>query len=43
MRIQQTDRVLKESKYARHDARVHTQTNVFTRVWRAITKLFRRR
>jgi hypothetical protein len=43
MRIQQTDRVLKESRYARHDARVHAQTNVFARVWRAIVNLFRHR
>jgi len=43
MRIQQTDRVLKESKYARHDARVHTKPNVIARLWRAITNLFRRK
>ena len=43
MRIQQTDRVLKESKYARHDARVHKRPNVLVRVWRAIVNLFRRK
>lgn len=43
MRIQQTDRVLKESRYARHDARIHEQPNVFARVWRAIINLFRRK
>jgi len=43
MRIQQTDRVLKESKYARHDSRVHAKPNVFVRVWRTIVNLFRRK
>lgn len=49
MRIQQTDRILKESRYARHSAESHAndrETNVLSRAWRAVsavpTRLFRR-
>lgn len=49
MRIQQTDRILKESRYARNSHETHSHehgSNVVSRAWRAMTalpsKLFRR-
>ena len=49
MRIQQTDRILKESRYVRHAVEAQANdrdTNVFSRAWRAVsalpTRLFRR-
>jgi len=50
MRIQQTDRILKESRYARHSAaEVHSndrESNVLSRAWKAVaalpSRLFRR-
>ncbi len=47
MRIQETDRILKESRYARHAAaQQHHEEGVLSRAWRAVssklTGLFRR-
>jgi hypothetical protein len=40
MRIQETDRILKEARYARHDARVHERrAGVLARVWKALKRL----
>ena len=45
MRIQETDRILKESRYARHTHTIHeSEEGVMNRVWRALsglTRLFR--
>ena len=42
MRIQETDRILKESRYARHAAGQQEQQNpnVFSKVWRMVSSLF---
>jgi hypothetical protein len=44
MRIQDTDRILKEARYARNSvAAQQTQpAGVFSRAWHAVTKLFRK-
>jgi hypothetical protein len=45
MRIQETDRILKESRYARNAAAAEQQNQhqgVVSRAWHAVTKLFRR-
>jgi len=44
MRIQETDRILKESRYARHDNTVHTTPagGVLSRAWHAVTHLFKK-
>jgi len=44
MRIQQTDRILKEARYARHDHAMHDRVRggLWTRVWRSLTGIFRR-
>lgn len=45
MRIQETDRILKESRDSRraHSASAEEQHgNVFTRAWHAVTKVFKR-
>jgi hypothetical protein len=39
MRIQETDQILKESKYARKAAPVHR--GFFARLWHSLTGLFR--
>ncbi len=41
MRIQETDRVLKESRYSRHANAIHEHDHdgVLARVWRSITSL----
>jgi hypothetical protein len=42
MRIQQTDRILKESRAARHSRELHEHehdTNAVTRAWRTLTSL----
>lgn len=42
MRIQQTDRILKESRYARSSHEQHSHehdSNVVSRAWRAMTAL----
>lgn len=43
MRIQQTDRILKESRYARHTQAMHDQgrLNMVQRVWRALSGIFK--
>jgi hypothetical protein len=45
MRIQETDRILKESRYARNAA-AHTEqqhpSGMMSRAWHAVTKLFRK-
>ncbi len=43
MRIQETDRILKEARYARHAAQLHEEhPNAVTRVWRKLTGIFKR-
>jgi hypothetical protein len=40
MRIQETDRILKESRYARHSAsQQHEDEGVVSRAWKAVTSL----
>jgi hypothetical protein len=44
MRIQQTDRILKESRYARHSHEAEErangrESNVLSRAWRAVAAL----
>ena len=41
MRIQETDRVLKESRYARRPA-PHEEQGVIARAWHKIMELFRK-
>jgi hypothetical protein len=44
MRIQQTDKILKEARNARHNNKIHTEpVGVMTRIWRSVTSLFGRR
>ena len=43
MRIQETDRILKESRYARNAAAASEQqhhSGIVSRMWHAVTKLF---
>lgn len=41
MRIQETDRILKESRVARHGAAVHREEgNIVSRAWRKLVGLF---
>ena len=44
MRIQETDRVLKESRYARNDARVHEHEHdgLFSRMWQRVVGMFKK-
>jgi hypothetical protein len=44
MRIQQTDRILKDARIARHDQKVHEQNRggMFQRAWRSLTGIFKR-
>jgi hypothetical protein len=44
MRIQETDRILKESRYSRHDNTVHNSapSGVLSRAWHAVTHLFKK-
>jgi hypothetical protein len=42
MRIQETDRILKDARVARHGAQQHEQGNVLSRAWRKLTALFKR-
>ena len=43
MRIQETDRILKESRYARHDARVNEQHDgLFSRMWKRVVETFKK-
>jgi len=39
MRIQETDRILKESRYARHSAGQHEDEGVMSRAWKAVVSL----
>ena len=39
MRIQETDRILKESRYSRHAAVLHEDEGVMSRVWKAVASL----
>jgi hypothetical protein len=39
MRIQETDRILKEARIARHGASHPTEEGVMSRAWRAISSL----
>jgi len=40
MRIQQTDAILKESRYARHSSAVHAPRGFFSRLWMRVSSLF---
>jgi hypothetical protein len=42
MRIQETDRILKEARTARHGAQQHEHESAFTRAWRKLTSMFKR-
>ena len=46
MRIQETDRILKESRYARHAAHQQQEEGIVSRAWKAVstrlTALFRK-
>ena len=43
MRIQETDRILKEARAARHAAHLHEEhANPLTRAWRKLTSMFKR-
>jgi hypothetical protein len=44
MRIQQTDRILKDAKIARHDQQVHEQNRggMWRRTWQSLTGIFKR-
>jgi len=44
MRIQQTDQILKEGRYARrgHGSREHDRAGLWTRLWRSLTGIFKR-
>jgi hypothetical protein len=44
MRIQQTDRILKESRDARHNQEVHEHDRggMWQRAWRSLTHVFKR-
>jgi hypothetical protein len=44
MRIQETDRILKESRYARNQASTEQQhpEGVMSRAWNAVTRIFRK-
>ena len=43
MRIQETDRILKESRNTRHAASLHhEEPGVLTRAWQAVQRLFHR-
>jgi hypothetical protein len=44
VRIQQTDRILKEARAARHSRELHAhehESNIFVRAWRALLRLFK--
>ncbi len=41
MRIQDTDRILKDSRDARHSTRIHEKPGLFTRLWHMVTGLFK--
>jgi hypothetical protein len=43
MRIQETDRILKEARYARHDRDLHQRSRggLWQRAWRSVTALFK--
>jgi hypothetical protein len=44
MRIKDTDRILKEARYARHNAENHQRDRggMFQRAWRSLTNIFKR-
>ena len=43
MRIQETDRILKESRHARHAAsQHHEERGIMSRAWQAVQRLFSR-
>jgi hypothetical protein len=44
MRIQETDQILKEARYARHSHEMHERQRggLWQRAWRSITSLFKR-
>jgi len=41
MRIQETDRILKEARVQRHSMADHEQPGMLTKMWRKITSVFR--
>ena len=44
MRIQQTDQILKEARYARHYQQLHERERggLWQRAWRSLTGIFKR-
>lgn len=43
MRIQQTDRILKDARIARHGQQVHEQkSGMWQRAWQSLTGIFKR-
>jgi hypothetical protein len=44
MRMQQTDQILKESRYARHNQELHERDRggFWQRAWRSLTGIFKR-
>jgi hypothetical protein len=42
MRIQETDRILKEARVARNGAQQQEHESVITRTWRKLTSMFKR-
>ncbi|MGA8808036.1 MAG: hypothetical protein WB973_09165 [Thermoanaerobaculia bacterium] len=44
MRIQQTDRILKDARITRHDHQVHQQSRggMWQRAWHSLTGIFKR-
>lgn len=42
MRIQETDRILKEARAARHSAQQQEHESAITRAWRKLTGIFKR-
>ena len=42
MRIQETNGILKESRYARQQANQHHQEGMLTKAWKMISSLFKK-
>lgn len=42
MRIQETDRILKEARYQRRDQNHEDQSNMLSRAWKRVISMFHR-
>ena len=42
MRIQETDKILKEARTARHGASQHEHEGIMSRAWRMVSSLFKK-